>query len=180
MAVESQGIRSLDTLIYLLNNPQIAKQNGDQLYYVARLGPRSNPFANNTRTFDQLKNSGGFRLIRSTESSNNIMAYYNQFSTVRLLEANYNFEFDNYKRIAAKILDPAILRRQENERSEILISNDNPALITYDTNLLKEWAFHVLQMNGSRRSKIGMLENLKETATKLIALLQKEYHLKND
>jgi hypothetical protein len=83
----------------------LAKQNGDQLYYVARLGPRAYPFANNSRTFDQLKNSGGFRLIRNAEASNNIMSYYNQFSSVRLLEDNYNHEFDNYKRVAAKIID---------------------------------------------------------------------------
>ncbi len=174
---ESRGIASLDTLISLLNSPEIAKQNGDQLYYVARMGPRSNPFANNSRTFDQLRNSGGFRMIRTTEASNNIMAYYNQFSTVRLLEANYNLEFDNYKRVAAKIFDPAILRRQENELGEILTSTDNPALQTYDAGLLKELGFHTLQMNGSRRGKIVMLENLKKTAVNLKSYLQKEYHL---
>lgn len=177
---ERHGIASLDSLIYLLTNAEIAKQNGDQLYYVARTGPRANPFANNTRTFDQLRNSGGFRLIRTSEASNNIMAYYNQFSTVRLLEDNYDLEFDNYKRVAAKILDPHILRRQENEFSEILRSNDNPALRTYEADQLKEWAFHTLQMNGSRRSKLGMLENLKKTAAHLKTYLQKEYQLENE
>ena len=174
---ESHGIASLDTLMNLLNSSEIAKQNGDYLYYGARMGPRSNPFANNTRTFDQLTNSGGFRLIRSNEASNNIMAYYNQFSTVRLLEANYNLEFDNYKRVAAKIFDPSILRRQQNNLGEILRSNDNPALRTYDADLLKELGFHVLQMNGSRRSKLGMLGNLKKTAINLKSYLQKEYQL---
>ena len=70
-----------------------------------------------------------------------------------------------------------ILRRQENDQSEILRSNDNPSLITYNTELLKELEFHTLQMNGSRRSKIGMLENLKKTAINLRSYLQKEYHI---
>ncbi len=174
---ESYGIASLDTLMHLLNSPEIAKQSGDQLYYVARMGPRSNPFGNNTRTFDQLKNSGGFRLIRSTGASNKIMGYYNQFSPVRLLEDNYNREFDNYKRVAAKIFDPYILRRQENNIGEILTSSDNPALQTYDPALLKELGFHVLQMNGSRRSRLGMLQNLQKTAVDLKSYLQNEYHL---
>jgi len=178
IVIESRGIASLDTLMHLLNSPEIAKQNGDQLYYVARMGPRSNPFGNNSRTFDQLRNSGGFRLITNTEASNNIMNYYNQFSPVRLLEDNYNREFDNYKRVAAKILDPAILRRQENELGEILTSTDNPALQTYDAGLLKELGFHTLQMNGSRRSKIGMLENLKKTAVHLKSYLQEQYDFK--
>ncbi|MEO6347550.1 MAG: hypothetical protein ABIO60_06530, partial [Aquaticitalea sp.] len=44
---EHSGIKCLDTLIDLLDNPQLAKQQGDQLYYVARIGPRSIPFSNN-------------------------------------------------------------------------------------------------------------------------------------
>jgi len=174
---ERQGIKSLDTLMELLNTPQLAKQQGDQLYYVARVGPRSIPLANNNRTFDQLKNSGGFRLIRKTEASNKIMGYYSQFSWIRLLEDNYNHEFDNFKHIAAKILDPAILRRQEDDNGSIERSNDNPSLRTYDTELLKEMAFHTLQMNGSRRSKVLLFENLKKSAEDLIGDLKKEYRL---
>lgn len=174
---EHQGIKSLDTLIDLLNTPQLAKQQGDQLYYVARIGPRSIPFANNSRTFDQLKNSGGFRLIRKTEASNNIMGYYDQFSWIRLMEDNYNHEFDNFKHIAAKILDPAILRRQETDNGSIERSNDNPSLRTYDIEMLKEMAFHAVQMNGSRRSKLLLFEKLKTSAQDLIANLKKEYHL---
>ena len=178
IGVERQGIASLDTLINLLNNPALSKQNGDQLYYVARMGPRSNPFANNSRTFDQLKNAGGFRLIRYADASNNIMGYYNQLSLIRLLEDNYNHEFDNYKRIAAKIFDPGILRRQEASNGEILRSNDNPSLLQYDIEPLKELGFHTLQMNGSRRSKILLLENMKKSGEGLIVYLKNKYQLK--
>ena len=174
---EHRQVEKLDTLIDLLNNPSAAKQQGDQLYYVARVGPRSQPFANNSRTFDQLKNSGGFRLIRNPEASNNIMAYYNEFSPIRLLEDNFNHEFDNYKRVAAKIFDPGILRKQEAADGEIRRSNFNPALTTYDPGLLKELGFHTLQMNGSRRSKVLMLENLEKTAANVLAFLKDKYQL---
>jgi len=174
---EQLGVASLDTLMTLLNNPSLAKQNGDQLYYLARMGPRYIPFANNSRTFDQLKFSGGFRLIRYPEASNKIMNYYNQFSLLRLLEANYNQEFDNYKNCAAKIIDPEILRRQETVTGEIIRSTDNPTLRTYDTELLKELGFHTLQMNGSRRSKLLILEQLKNGAKELLAYLKNKYHL---
>ncbi|ULQ51323.1 hypothetical protein [Flavihumibacter fluvii] len=164
-------------LLIQLNNPQLAKQHGDNLYYAARIGPRSIPFANNSRTFDQLKNSGGFRLIRKTEASNNIMGYYNQFSWIRLLEDNYNHEFDNFKHIAAKILDPAILRKQEKDNGNIERSNDNPSLRTYDTEMLKEMAFHTVHMTGSRRSKLLLFEKLKQSADDLNNYLKKEYQL---
>jgi len=176
---EYRGIKSLDTLMDLLNTPQLAKQHGDQLYFAARTGPRSNPFANNSRTFDQLKNSGGFRLIRNTQASNKIIGYYNQFSGIRLLEDNYNHEFDNFKNIAAKILDPAILRRQESDNGNIELSNDNPSLRTYDIEMLKEMTFHALQMNGSRRSRLILLKKLKKSAEDLKADLKKEYQLES-
>ena len=178
IAEEHQGIKSLDTLINLLNNPQLAKQHGDGLYYVARVGPRTIPFANNSRTFDQLKNSGGFRLIRKTEASNNIMGYYNQFSLIRLMEDNYNHEFDNFKHIAAKVLDPAILRRQEADNGNIERSNDSPSLRTYDIEMLKEMAFHTLHMNGTRRSRLLLFEKLKKSAEDLMFYLKNKYSLK--
>ena len=174
---DQEGVVKLDTLIDLLSNPQLAKQNGDQLYYVARVGPRSIPFANNSRTFDQLKNSGGFRLIRKVDASNRIMEYYSRFSHIRLLEDNYNHEFDNFKKVAAKIFDPSILRKQEGKRGEIERSNDNPQIRTYDAELLKEAGFHTLQMNGSRRSKLLLFEQLKKSAEELNLHLKKEYHL---
>ena len=170
LTTERRGILRLDTLMQLLNDPAQAKEKGDQLYYLARVGPRSNPFAINNRTFDQLKNAGGFRLIRKPEASNNIMQYYNQLSFIRLLEDNYNHEFDNYKKVAARILDPAVLRANETGDGHIMRSTNNPSLRTYDPEMLKELAFHILQMNGSRRSKISLLENMKKSGEELIAV----------
>jgi len=178
IGVESQGTIYLDTLITLLNDPTLAKQSGDELYYVARVGPRYVPFANNSRTFDQLKYSGGFRLIRYPEASNRIMYYYNQFTLLRLLEDNFNHEFNNYKVVSARILDPITLRNNEADDGEIRRSNNNPSLQTYDPELLKEMAFHALQMNGSRRSKLSILETLKMEAAKLEEFLKERYHLK--
>lgn len=43
--------------------------------------------------------------------------------------------------------------------------------------LLKEFGFHTLQMNGSRCLKISILENLKKNRNELIAYSNKEYHL---
>ena len=180
IAFEHVGIQQLDTMITLLDDPALAKQNGDELYFVARQGPRAQPFPVNSRTLDQLKSSGGFLLIRNIQTSNQIIKYYNQFIPIKLLESNYNSEFDNYKRVAEKIFDPGVLRRQENDAGEIMRSNNNPLLVTYDSKLLKELAFTVVQMEGSRRSRLGMLLQQKTDAEKLKAYLQKEYHLENE
>ncbi len=177
---EKAGIQQLDSLIDLLDDPALAKQNGDALYYLGRQGPRSQPFPVNSRTLDQLKSSGGFLLISDIEVSNQIIKYYNQFIPIKVLESNFEHEFDDYKRVAAKIFDAKILRTQENEAGEIMRTNNNPLLLTYDGMSLKELAFTVVQMEGSRRSRIGMLLKQKTDAVNLKAYLQKEYHLENE
>ena len=180
IAFEMTGTQQLDTLIGLLDNPELAKQKADELYFVARQGPRGFPFPITSRTIDQLKSSGGFLLIRNVKASNQIINYYNGFSAVKLLENNYDREFSEYERTAAKIFDPAVLRRQESNTGAIMRSNDAPALLTYDKNLLKQLAFIVVQMGGSRRFRLGLLQEQKLQAERLKSYLRKEYHLKNE
>jgi hypothetical protein len=177
IAFEKTGTQQLDTLIGLLDNPELAKQKADELYFVARQGPREFPFPITSRTIDQLKSSGGFLLIRNVKASNQIINYYNGFSAIKLLENNYDREFSEYERTAAKIFDPAILRRQESNTGVIMRSNDSPALLTYDNNLLKQLAFTVVQMGGSRRYRLGLLKEQRLQAEGLKSYLQKEYHL---
>jgi hypothetical protein len=166
-----------DTLCTYLESPALAKANGDIVYYAARIGPRTAPFINNSRTFDQLTNSGGFRLIHSAETSRRIMGYYSQLPWIRLLEGNYNREFDAYKNAAAKVIDPGIYRRQENPDGTINRSTDNPLLLSYDPLLLKQMEFHAVQMNGSRRSMIPLIQVLRDSAKELLTYLQSTYHI---
>ena len=178
-AIQAQkvGIARLDSLFYLIDDPELAKKNGDDIYFLARIGPRSAPFANNSRTFEQLKNSGGFRLISKNECSNRIMEYYDKFPLLRLLEENYNAEFLDYRRIGSKIVDPGIFHKQENSNGDIIKSTDNPKLRSYDIELLKELGFYTVHLNGTRRGMLRVLETLKKTAEELIQFLKKEYHI---
>ena len=168
----------LDTLCQYLDSPALTKSNRDIVYYAARMGPRTFPFLNNSRTFDQLTYSGGFRLIQNTETARRIMGYYAQMPWIRVLEGNYNREFDAYKNAAAKVIDPGIYRRQENTDGTINRSTDNPPLLTYDPLLLKQMEFHAVQMNGSRRSMIPLVDTLKRSAEELLKYLQTTYNLK--
>ncbi len=174
---ETRSVALLDSLSMYLDTPGVAKENGDVIYYAARVGPRTAPYINNGRTFDQLTNSGGFRLIHRTETSNRIMSYYSQLPWIRLLEGNYNREFDEYKRAASRIIDPGVYRRQENKNGTIRRSNDNPSLLSYDARLLKQMEFHAVQMNGSRRSLIPLVDAMKQSAASLLKYLQDTYHI---
>lgn len=170
-------IGMLDSLFSMTSDPALIKENGDAIYYLGRLAPRLETFASNNKTFDQLKNSGGFRLIHSQETANMIMAYYNRLPLLKQLEDNYSIEFTEYKKIAVRIFDPVVFRKNESVNSKIFRSNNNPSLRTYDPETLKEFGVNIVYMNGTRRGMLPIEEKLKARAEELVSYLEKEYQL---
>ena len=171
------GIAMMDSVITILNTPSLIANNTGSLYYLARLGPRLNPLSTNNRTFEQLKNSGNFRLIRDISASNKIMTYYEKFPLIRLLESVNETEFNEYKKVAAKIFDPAVFIKMEGEKGEIKRTMENPSLRTTDYELLQELSVFSVYMDGTKKGILKADEELKMAGAELIAYLQNEYHL---
>ena len=171
------GISIMDSMITVLNNPSKITDNTGNLYYWARLAPRLNPLSTNNRTFEQLKNSGNFRLIRNLESSNKIMNYYEKLNLTHLLESVNESEFTEYKKVAAKIFDPAVFLNSEGNNNEIKRLSYNPSLRTTDHELLQELSIFAVYMHGTKKGILATDEALKTAGAELLDYLQKEYHL---
>ena len=172
------GISMMDSVITILNTPLLIASNTGHLYYLARLAPRLTPLSTNTRTFEQLKNSGNFRLIRDLGTSNKIMTYYEKFPLIRLLESINENEFNEYKKVAAKIFNPAVFLKMEGNNGEIKRTSENPLLRTMDNELLQELSVFSVYMHGTKKGILRTDEELKIAGAELIEYLQKEYHLK--
>jgi hypothetical protein len=172
------GIQVFDSLSMLLGSPALARENGEAVYYTARLGVRLSPLVNNNRTIDQLKNSGGFRLIREQETSNRIMKYYSAFPELRMIEQIFGGENVAFKEVASKIMNQTIYRDQINVDGSVARIQGNLSLLSYDATLLNQLGFYAVQMNGSRTGMVNILQNLKQSAAELLDYLQKTYHLK--
>jgi hypothetical protein len=172
-----EGSGMMDSLINILNSPSTVTDNTGLLYYFARLAPRLNPLTNNNRTFEQLKNSGNFRLVRDLETSNKIMTYYEKFPLIRLLDSVNETEFTEYKKIASKIFDPAIFLKMEGKNGNIQRTNENPPLRTVDNELFQELSVFAVYMGGTKKGILGSDLELKEAGAELIEYLKKEYHL---
>ena len=172
------GILRMDSVITILNTPLLIGENTGKLYFLARIAPRLNPLSTNNRTFEQLKNSGNFRLIRDINTSNRIMTYYEKFPLIRLLESVNETEFNEYKKVAAKIFDPAVFIKMEGNNAEINRTTENPSLRTTDKELLQELSVFSVYMHGTKKGILGVDEELKIAGAELIEYLQKEYNLK--
>jgi hypothetical protein len=167
----------MDSMITILNDPSRIHGNEGVLYYWARLSPRLGSLPVNTRTFEQLKNSGNFRLISNLEISNRIMSYYEEIPSIRLVEGIFLGEFDQYKILASRIFDPAVFISMEKQDGEIVRTEKNPPLQSYDPALIKQFSVFAVYMNGSARGITTEAKELHEKGRAIIEYLQKEYHL---
>ena len=170
----------MDSVITFLNSPSLITANSGQLYYLARMAPRFQTLSINSRTFEQLKNSGNFRLIRNIEVSNKMMAYYEKLPLIRQIETIYNDEFNEYKKLAAKVFDPVILKQMESDKQGINRTNANPPLRTTDNEVLKELSVFSIYMNGSRKGILDAEDDLKSSGTELVKFLKQEYHVEKE
>ena len=178
LILQKSRIIMMDSMINMLNHSNKIHGNEGLLYYFARMSPRLRTLTVNNRTFEQLKNSGNFRLIRKIETSNQIMAYYENIPMVRLIEELYFGEFDHYKAIASQIFEPAVFTNMEMKDGDIARTDQNPPLQSYNPDLLKQLSIFAVYMNGSGRGIVRQVIELKHKGEVMMDYLQKEYHLK--
>ena len=178
LIAQRNRIDMMDSMINMLNYPGSIRGNEGRLYYFARMSPRLQTLTVNNRTFEQLKNSGNFRLIRKIETSNLTMAYYEKIPMIRLIEELFFGEFDHYKSLASRIFDPAVFTNMEMKDGKIARTDQNPPLQSYDPALIKQLSLFSVYMNGSGRGIIGQVIELKHKGEIMMDYLQKEYHLK--
>jgi hypothetical protein len=170
--------KDLDSLMFLLNAPDI-KENGAPIYIKGRLTPRMTYFNPIDRTILQMKNSGGFRLIRNDKASTSILNYYASFNFIDQVQNVNRQQAETYRNITLDIFDPLVFEAMLSDTTtNVKIEENNPALLSYDKKLLTRLTGAIHYFNSSRRT-LGMnFYKQKRNADRLISLLKHEYHLK--
>ena len=170
--------KDLDSLMILLNTPNIMEK-GDIIYLKGKTAPYMRYFASTDRTILQMKNSGGFRLIRNNFAANSILDYYAALNFSDQLQNINRQQAESYRNIALDIFDPMIFEGMISDKTNIVTKPEgNPRLLTYEKKQLTRLAGAIHYFNTSRRTLgVSYLEQ-KQGATNLISILKKEYHLK--
>jgi hypothetical protein len=169
-------VLQMDTLVSLLKNKPAPGQY-NQVYYLGRIASRNDIFNYNTRTIDQMRNSGAFRLVRKLLISNLIMSYYGQIKLLEMLEGIEKKEGEEYRKLAIRVFDPGVFNSMVNPQDSIVRPEGNPPLRNSDLDLLADIAGWVQYMKSSRTGLAMEKRNLKKTAGELILLIKKEYRL---
>ena len=155
-------------------------ENGAAAYYWGRNISRRAFFFSADGTMQQLKNSGGLRLISNTLIADRIIAYDVLYREILIQQELEEIQMNEYRQVAGRVFDASVFRTMFTLKDTILIEKPegNPQLADQSPVLLNEMAnkLHYWFVGSSRL--LMLLEQLRKMAVDLVDLIKKEYHLK--
>ena len=166
----------IDSLIYFLSQPDV-NVKGNSIYYLGRVISPPISFFPNDRTIQQLKSSGGLRLIRNMEMSNSIMAYDRKMRQSVFQLGGEQQVRGEYRQTANKIFNGPVFH-QMIITAGIEKPSGNPALFSTEKNLINEFIMEAQYLEKVNQKQGSRAEELVEQARKLINDIKKHYYLK--
>ena len=172
----NQKIQALDSVLNILAE-QSSAQVSPVAYRLSRKFYGSRNFYQNSGTLDQLKNSGGLRLIRNRAIVDSIESYDQQ---VRRMKGRDDFEADafNYNnRISEKIFDAKSIIKIFGISNNPNVIPEGAALVKINLSYLDEYINDLMTYEFLIKNNAVIFEGNKKKAANLIALIKEEYHL---
>jgi hypothetical protein len=169
----------IDSLIHLLKRPD-RNLYGSTIYYFARIITVgiSSRFELNDRTYEQMKSSGLLRLIADKIVLDSVSTYY---STQSIFKDQKELQLDrmnSYFDFAGKIFDGAVFQdMMERGPYKYHRPNGNPQLLTNDASIINEYIVKLHYFGGVMLINRSSAWRQKDSAVRLIQLLQSKYHL---
>jgi hypothetical protein len=166
-----------DSIFYLIDDP--ADRLAD-LYFFARHVTRTAPvlFFNNDRTIQQLKYSGGLRLITNKRVSDSLMIYDKQ---VRLVLDRQEIELANVRECLPyyyRIFDGRVFVKMQDINNIIGRPPSNPSLLKFSEQDMNTFVGYCQAIKAINLGNATHTKVLKEKAVELIEIIKNEYHLK--
>lgn len=154
-------------------------QQTAKLYYYARnFSTLKNPFLMTDGTLQQLKNSGGLRLVRKPNVVDSLQSYdnlYHQFTITQENEVDYLMQ---YRDMMGKFFDVRVFDGMVKTYPDINMPEGNPELLDTDKQQINEFLLKIHLLKRTKLAQIYYLKQLRHKASNLASLIKKEYHLK--
>jgi hypothetical protein len=179
IAINIKNCNMIDTLISLLSQ----KKETGKIYFLARkLTTGAGIFTPDSKTFEQLKSTGGLRLIENQKNMDSINAYY---QLLKYFDFWSNLQRQRINDVVAgndKLFDGTVFFSiyKELEKSDMQIPQDNPPLLSNDPLVINSIVIHYQYLYGILKIINRKAAEASKQANMLANLLQKEYHLENE
>jgi len=181
ISFRQRTIIGIDSLIYYLKMPD-PDTYGKFIYHYARPIVNNPNFYSNDRTIQQLKNAGNLRLIRDQEASDNIMLYdWEVRRSQRVSEREETFLLD-YIELLKQLFDgdefdKMMIGRSSQPYIGWSWPQDNPHLQHKDKENIQRLINNLHFIKAINTYNINWNNGMIDRASKLLALLKKDYHL---
>jgi hypothetical protein len=166
-----------DSLFFLIDTPANHLSN---LYFFGRHITRTAPvlFINNDRTIQQLKFSGGLRLITNKRISDSIMMYDRQVRLVLERQENELAIIRDCLPYYYRIFDGRVFSKMLDANNNINRITFSPPLLKFTEEDLNTFLGYYQNIKAINLSNIVHAKILKDKAISLIAILKQENKLK--
>jgi hypothetical protein len=165
-----------DTLCTLLKRPDPLK-NIDSLYYYFVPTTQYYIFQAVEVTIKQLENAGGLRFIRSKQTADSIITYYNLVSQLEVQSSIFFRYFDQYHQASFSVFDYSQIYSLYYNRRGILTDHRKFTLLTNDKFDIKVFFNKLYVLTFIQKFYIEQLQSLKSMSVSRIKYLKKEYRL---
>jgi len=134
-------------------------------------------FFQNSGTLDQLKNSGGLRVIRYRNVVDSIESYDQQIKRIALRDIyETNFSFDHNK-LLQRLFDGRAILKILTETNNMTNSASPSAVIKLNEQYLSEYLNSLRTFQTLVLKDMDLQVTVKDKAIRLITVIKKEYHL---
>ncbi|HLX91503.1 MAG TPA: hypothetical protein VKR32_07465 [Puia sp.] len=140
-------------------------------------------FKYNNKTIEELKSSGNYRLIRKKPIANQIITYDLDMKYILIQEQDVKELMISSKNVESKIFDFSQFMWTAPRTTGLLFINSDQKphhLLSYDKQLIGEYFNKLLSFRFLAYSHVKRFEKTKEESTKLLTIIQREYHLANE
>jgi hypothetical protein len=176
LKIAKSGVIALDSLMLMINEPGYQK-DGAYMYYYARYATRNLSFISAERTISQLKNSGGFSLIRKEGAVDSINVYEQLIDRYKLTNGVALQEGQLLYPYISKLFNAMVFQSMINDKYEMAVPKGNPQLRVNDPELINELTYYLHQRKSTIVFEINNLKKIQAHDESMVKYLKKEYDL---
>lgn len=170
---------SCDSLAYLLNNKDRDQYGADIYMNARRLGFYGREYPLATRSLDQLKNSGMFRLIQYTDVADSLSQYDNLKTQY---EQAIKWFFEDVKNVQNEnklIFDSHVFEvstKYSNAYKFIPVRPEgNPRLLTYDKEKLEKYYNSIYYLKRNTEVVMAIVDDLMKNTQRMKIIITSKY-----
>lgn len=172
---------SCDSIGWFLESERIRTSGADIYYHARRLGFYTNQNTLATRSLDQLKHGGMFRLIRITPVADSLSYYDNSKNQYELMINWYIEEVKKIQEANKSLFDAHVFERSTTYQDQYhftpLRPEGNPALLSYDAARLQDYYNTVYYLKRNTEVLLQSVDNMLAMSQRMRKLIADAYHL---